>query len=709
MSDMDPRSNLDYLTGLPGRPAFLQETFRHAEEEYAQGTFPVKSAVCFNINNFKLYNSIHGNDKGDQCLRQIAEILKSVFRDEPLCRPGGDTFLTMADRDMVIEKVENACRRIDALLDHPNIKTRAGINRIEDKVFIEQIRKNKAIFFDQARIACDSIRGKAECTWVYFSPEMDQYYRDRNYILAHFDEALKNGSIQVYFQPVVRSLTGKFCNSEALTRWIDPERGFISPAVFIPVLEEARLVHKLDLFVLREAAKILRYEIDQEIPYVQISVNISRMDFVLMDPFAEAEKIVSEFGISRKLLAIEITETALLEDKSILAETIDKFRTAGYDVWLDDFGTGYSSLNVLADFHLDEIKLDIEFLRNYSESKKKIIQSIVMMAKTLGLHVLAEGVETKEQADFLTSIGCDKQQGFYYAKPMPFHAAVLYPEQRKIFVETQVEEQVLNTAKVVNVITEKPLAFYCYDGQYLTALYANEAFFKNLKLIGLTTLADVNHALQDPQSPQNGSIYDLAERTKKNGTGALIYQANGKYMHVNLEKISETDNLVLFLTNLEELSMKHTQFDLSRFSREMKNFERIYRGIYYFNQEDNTAEIIQSYVSDYHPGQVVANKQALIRAYSEKAVHPADRKRYLEFMDAENLYHLAEESGNNEAVTMFREKGPDGSYSWMVYDAVVLTDTKNKDILLAVRDDVVSRMVGRDEVLAEYADSLSAK
>ncbi|MEE0955228.1 MAG: EAL domain-containing protein [Eubacterium sp.] len=703
MSELDSRSDLDYLTGLPGVQTFLQESYRHAEEEYAAGMFPLKSAVCFDINNFKLYNSLHGNEKGDQCLRQAAEILKSVFRGELVCRSGGDTFLTMAERGAAVAKVEDACCRIDGLLNHPNIRARAGITQVVDKDLIEKIRKNKAYFFDQARIACDSIRGKTDCTWVYYSPEMDKNHRDRVFILSHFDEALKNGTIQVYFQPVVRSLTGKFCNSEALSRWIDPEYGFISPATFIPVLEEARLIHKLDLYVLREAARILRYEIDHEIPYVQISVNFSRMDFVLMDPFAETEKIIEEFKIPRKLISIEITETALLEEKSVLAAEIDKFRSAGYDVWLDDFGTGYSSLNVLADFNLDEIKLDIEFLRNYSESKKKVIQAIVMMAKTLGLHTLAEGVETKDQADFLTAIGCDKQQGYYYAKPMPFRSAVPYPEQRKISVETQKEEQFLNAAKVVNVITEKPLAVYVYNGQYLTILYANDSFSRNLELIGFHTLEDVNRTLRDPDKKQNGSLYDLAELAKKKGSGALIDKFNEKYMHLSVEKISETEDLVMFLVNMEELNMKHTQLEFSHFGREMKNFKKIFRGIYYLDQEKKTVEIVQSYLPGYDPGDVISNPAQLISSYSEQSIHPRDRKRYLEFMEPGSIYRLAESSEHSEAVTMFREKGADGSYHWMIYDAVVLNDTKSKDILLAIRDDVVQGMVDSEEILAEYA------
>lgn len=236
----------------------------------------------------------------------------------------------------------------------------------------------------------------------------------RSYVISHIDEAVENGYIEIYYQPVVRTLTGKLAGMEALARWRDPVYGFLRPDQFIPVLEEERLIDKLDRYVIRECGRQLRRQIDAHRPIVPISFNVSRMDFQLMDVLSEIEAVVRENELPRDYLRIEITETAMVQDSDKILKMIDRFRGNGYSVWLDDFGSGYSSLNVLKDYHFDELKIDMEFLRAFNDTSRKIITSVVMMAKAIGIHTLAEGVETREQVRFLRSIGCEKIQGYHY-------------------------------------------------------------------------------------------------------------------------------------------------------------------------------------------------------------------------------------------------------------------------------------------------------
>lgn len=237
----------------------------------------------------------------------------------------------------------------------------------------------------------------------------------RDYVISHLDEAIENHWIQVYYQPVIRTLTGELCGMEALARWVDPQIGFLSPASFIPVLEQVRLIHQLDAYVLEEVCHMLRQRLNHDLPITPVSFNLSRYDFDMVDVFHLVEKTRAAYQIPRDALHVEITESALAENDDAVHRAVDRLRDEGYEIWLDDFGSGYSSLNILKDYTVDLIKLDMGFLRSFTEKSRDIIRSVIDMAKELGIKTLAEGVETQEHAEFLASIGCGRQQGYYTA------------------------------------------------------------------------------------------------------------------------------------------------------------------------------------------------------------------------------------------------------------------------------------------------------
>ena len=243
----------------------------------------------------------------------------------------------------------------------------------------------------------------------------------RTYVVTHINEAVDNGWIVPYFQPVVRTLTGKLCGFEALARWEDPVHGMMSPAVFIPALEEARVIHLLDSCIIRQVCKLFRERYDRNAPVVPVSFNLSRLDFDLCDIFDIVEEAAHEYQVPRHMLNIEITETSLGTDPEYMAAIMKKFRDAGYQVWMDDFGSGYSTLNALKDFEIDELKLDMAFLSRFGEKSRTILASVVDMAKKLGIQTLAEGVETEEHRDYLRRIGCEKMQGYFFGKPQPYN------------------------------------------------------------------------------------------------------------------------------------------------------------------------------------------------------------------------------------------------------------------------------------------------
>ena len=238
------------------------------------------------------------------------------------------------------------------------------------------------------------------------------------YILSHFYEALETGRIRPFFQPVYRSITEKICDAEALARWEDADLGLLSPGTFIPVLEKHGLIYELDMAILRQSCDFYSRLQHLGTPLQALSVNLSRQDFDEPDLFENVVGTVRECGVPPEAIKLEITESVMLEDIETFQKVFGLFHSAGFNIWIDDFGSGYSSLNMLQNYDFDVLKFDLHFLRNFTGKSRQMLSALVNMAKNLGIHTLAEGVETEAQYNMLNKMGCDLFQGYFFAKPM---------------------------------------------------------------------------------------------------------------------------------------------------------------------------------------------------------------------------------------------------------------------------------------------------
>jgi len=335
-----------------------------------------------------------------------------------------NTIATSIDEE--IKNINQIFESLNKTEDTRNLKLKVGIYTInkndDDKNWIEY-----------AKLACQFIKSDINQNIKIYDEELRYIITKKEYIINSIDNAIANNWIKVYFQPVVDTKTNKLIAMEALIRWVDPVYGFLSPLDFIPVLEQNNLIYKLDTFVVKKVCSILRNEIDQNHKIVQISINLSRRDFISSKPFEQIENILKEYNIDRKYICIEITESVAMDDPKLLTYAINKFRDAGYEVWMDDFGSGYSSLNALKDYSFDEIKIDMAFLKTTTEKSKSIIKHTISMAKDLNIRTLTEGVETKEQYDFLKSIGCERIQGYYISKPLPYDEVIELMRKKDYF------------------------------------------------------------------------------------------------------------------------------------------------------------------------------------------------------------------------------------------------------------------------------------
>ena len=243
-------------------------------------------------------------------------------------------------------------------------------------------------------------------------------------MVRNVDRALDKGWIQAYYQPIVDTWSHEIIYVESLCRWNDPKKGLLMPALFVPALERARLLYKVDLKVVDLTLQNLKERESQGKETVPASVNLSRYDFDSCDIVQEICKRVEEVGVDPKNLIIEITESVLGLDTDYLVKQVERFHEAGFQVWMDDFGSDYSSIYTLQRFEVDLIKLDMHFMKNFSEGVKKsknrkIIEGLIRIFRDLRIQTLCEGVESEEQLDFLKDVGCDAIQGYLFYKPMP--------------------------------------------------------------------------------------------------------------------------------------------------------------------------------------------------------------------------------------------------------------------------------------------------
>ena len=404
----------DKLTDLYAFEYFTTLCEKRIEEENIQQKQYIY--LFIDITSFKIINDQKGFEHGNLFLKQAGQIIQNEFPDGLVSRQSDDHFVVFAKNEDIEKKIEDISEKIMQL----DLDVKPGI-KVGGYLFDrKEVNTHNAI--QKARYAFANLKKNPHLNYLRYGHEMSNEYKMVQYIVSHIDEAVENGWIHPYYQPVVYSKDKKLCGVEALARWIDPTYGFLNPGVFIGALEDAQLAYKLDLNVLEIVCKNMRRVLDAGETVVPTSINFSRADFSIVDIPAEVVRITKKYNIPPKYLHIEITESALLDEQADLKAAMARLKENGFSIWLDDFGSGYSSFNALKDYSFDVLKLDLEFLKGFSTNTKSkpLINAVIQMANQIGMRTLAEGVETDEQAAFLKSIGCEKLQGYLFSKPIPY-------------------------------------------------------------------------------------------------------------------------------------------------------------------------------------------------------------------------------------------------------------------------------------------------
>ncbi len=406
-------TDLDNITGLANWDRFKIEATsiisRNRDKKYA--------LIHFDIDKFKTINDIYGTSGGNRILKSIAMDVKSLLNSgEMVTRIYADVFSILIeyvdDRD-IIERLESFDNGIKGCSVSLNINVYFGVYKVEEDIPID-------LMSDRANLAKQSIKGNTVRYYAFFDKKIrEKVLREKN-IENTMHAALEAGEFVAYLQPQYSTRTGKIVSAEALVRWNDPIHQIVSPAEFIDLFERNKFIINLDMYIWEQVCKLLRKWIDAGKEPIPVSVNVSPVHFTNGDLVNEITEIVNNYRVPSNLIELEITESTFVEDKENVINIIEKLHQLGYKIAMDDFGSGYSSLNMLNVLSIDVLKIDKDFLRNTADSEKGkiVMRNVITMAKELNMVVITEGVETKEQLDFLFETDCDKIQGYYYSKPL---------------------------------------------------------------------------------------------------------------------------------------------------------------------------------------------------------------------------------------------------------------------------------------------------
>jgi diguanylate cyclase (GGDEF)-like protein len=412
----------DVLTGLPNRLRLrdrLQESI--SEGDWSKGA----ALLTLDLRGFKFVNDTLGHAVGDELLRVVAERLSALAdEDDVVARIGGDEFaIIQRARKKQPKAAELLASRIVEIfgrpldITHQRVNVGVSIGIVAGGGSAKDLDDGDAdALIKKADLALYAAKGQGRNVWRFFEASMEDAVQQRRRTEVDLALALERGEFELYFQPFVNVASHRVTGFEALLRWRHPERGQVSPTEFIPIAEEIGLIEPMGLWILENAC---RQAIDWPLD-LSVSVNLSPAQFRSATLYDDVVATLKRTGLKPSRLQLEITESVLLHDTDAILAILNAFRRLGIHIAMDDFGTGYSSLGYLSRFPFDKVKIDQSFVRDLSKRENiAVVRAVIGLSKAMGISVIAEGVETREQLDILLAEGCQEMQGYYFSRPRP--------------------------------------------------------------------------------------------------------------------------------------------------------------------------------------------------------------------------------------------------------------------------------------------------
>ena len=667
----------DPLTGLPDMRTFLDTMRQYRKKE--DGSADKELAVLyFDLINFRMINLMYGMAYGDDTLKKVGESLRESFRGCVLSHWDVDRFAVLTNTMDLDRRATNALRKINSLLPL-NAESSVGACVWEDHALDAETICNRA------KAASDESRKKVGLHFAYYTKAIGESLTESVYVVSHIDEAIEKGWIVVYYQPVVRALTNEVCGMEALARWKDPERGLLPPIQFIKPLEDARLIYKLDLCVIRQAVKETADRYAKNLPEVPLSINLSRLDFLCCDIYQEIEALVQEYDIPRRMLHIEVTESIMRSEDGAILRALQSFRSAGYELWMDDFGSGYSTLNLLKDYSFDVLKLDMAFLRSDTSRSRSIIVSVIEMDKGLGIRTLAEGVETKEQVEFLRRSGCEKLQGYYFSKPLPFDEALKNCLDKGVGIESVQKKICFDSLSHVDFLTDVPLLISEIRDQKAALLFANEAALRQFRQDGFENLASLEDALNNEHNAASRELAKAvlhAEKPSESGETTTLF--NGNRRLIRYQMLGTHEGARLYVSHIYGRSAGEDASSVQ--NQLLMNLTYYYRNLFAISATDMTIQSLR-----FVNRAVARSNVELLKdpdghyASVLPKIFEADQESYNAFIDPATLLSRLQKAKYGILHAAFRTEDEDGTYTFMSHRLLLVPNAgKGQQILYVI-------------------------
>lgn len=404
---------IDPLTKLPNLNYYQKFGEEKVRTYRLQGEQPV--LVYFDLSALQNYNNLYGYQAGNELIQKTAWILRENYQGALIVRGSDDHFLVVTKK--------YACRQvIERVHDQVNQGSIGNTSGIKASVCELQVSDTVFSAMDHALRAFKTINADVNSYIAFYTPELDRVYFQQQYMVDSFKQNPDKDQIHIHYQRIVDNGKETVAFGEALARWMSPDNRAISPGKFIPVLKEYHLLYQLDLHMVEQICRDYHERKKNGEPLVPISVNLSAQDFDHKDMYREILHIVDSYGVPAEKVIIEITEEDVARSSENFQTQLNRFVDSGFHIWVDDFGKGYSNLNVFTKYPFDLIKIDQSLIRELDQEDGRnriILQSVIDLAKRLGFRTLCEGVETREQYEFVRDAGCDFTQGFYFYKPAP--------------------------------------------------------------------------------------------------------------------------------------------------------------------------------------------------------------------------------------------------------------------------------------------------
>ncbi len=718
----------DYLTGLPDVNYFFE--LAETEHTKAKKENRILAMLFIDLNGMQGFNQSYGYEEGDRLIKAMGRLLARTFKSDNCCRTTADHFAVYTDSSRIEVRINDLIEDIKLINDGKTLPVKIGVYYSD----LETV--SAATATDRAKIACDACGNVYESAYVFFDKKMLKQFEDRKHVFQNLDRAMEEGWLKVCYQPIIRTANGRVCDEEALIRWNDPEKGVFPPLDFIPILEDAKVAYKLDLYVLEQVLKKIKDIEEKGFYIVPNSINLSRTDFYGCDIVEEIRQRVDEAGVDRSRITIEITESVVMKDVEFMMIQVNRFRELGFSVWLDDFGSGFSAPDILQKIHFDVVKIDKVFVDQieYNENSRIIITELVRLANGLGCETVAEGVESKAQVDFLNEIGCTRIQGYYYRKPLPLEDLLrLVDEGKGIGFENPEESEYFSILGNVNLydasFTSEEEAVGVKDYFNTMPMFILEVSDKEVRLArgnkSFREFIDRHYMLfQDIEKDDyahiktllNEEFFAAIEECKKTGHPVLAdtrSRENG-VVHLLFRRIATNPvtgvvALAIVVLGYEENdeALRH-QEAIEHIKQERRMYNRISAlsgdVMCIYNVDPKTGRYVQYIINERYAKVGITPKgddffgQSMERA--KKIVHPDDLDYFYTEFTEENILDNIEKNGIFSVDMRFMY---DGEPKFTRIRAMIITEEVGEQIIVGIIE--IDKLIKKEQ---EYSEKITA-